>query len=56
MIGDRYRDIEAGNRAKVKTIMVMTGHAGNDKINFPKTKPNFFHNNLEEAVNYITKG
>ena len=56
LIGDRYRDIEAGNRAKVKTIMVMTGHAGNDKINFPKTKPNFFHNNLEEAVNYITKG
>jgi len=51
IIGDRTADIAAGNRARIKTILVKTGYAGKDgKYN---GKPDFVARNLREAVEVI---
>ena len=51
IIGDSTRDILAGKRAKLKTILLMTGYAGKDgKYN---VKPGFTAKNLGEAVKII---
>ena len=52
-IGDRYTDIMAGKSASTNTILLKTGHAGNDKQNFIDLKPDYVFNSLNEAVNHI---
>lgn len=54
LIGDSTRDVLAGNRAKVKMILLRTGHGGKDKWQF-KSKPDFIVKNLEEAARIIKK-
>ena len=54
MVGDSTRDTQAGNRAKLKTILVETGHGGKDVWQF-KSKPDFVVKNLSEAVKVIKK-
>ena len=53
MVGDSTRDILAGKRAGLKTILVETGYAGKDgKYDI---KPDFIVGNLSEAVKIIKK-
>lgn len=52
-IGDRYTDISAGKNANTKTILLKTGHAGNDKNRFINVEPDSIFNNLNEATNHI---
>ncbi len=54
MVGDSTRDIQAGNRAKLKTILVKTGYGGKDVWQF-ESKPDFVVKNLSEAVKIIKK-
>lgn len=53
MVGDNTRDILAGKRAKVKTILVETGYGGRDGTH--NVKPDFIAKNLFEAVKIIKK-
>lgn len=53
MIGDHTRDILAGKNAKLKTIIVRTGHAGKD--GHYDVKPDFVAKNLFEAVKIVKK-
>jgi histidinol-phosphate phosphatase family protein len=53
MIGDRYIDIKAGKDAGCKTILVETGHCGNDKNKNLETNPTFICENLFDSVNAI---
>ena len=52
-IGDRYTDISAGKNASTKTILLRTGHSGNDKHRYKNVEPDFIFNNLNEATNHI---
>lgn len=52
LIGDSTRDTLAGNRAKLATILVQTGHKGKDVWQF-EGKPDFVARNLLEAVRSI---
>ena len=52
-IGDRYTDISAGKKANTKTILLKTGHSGNDKHNFTDIEPDVVFNNINEATDYI---
>lgn len=54
MIGDSTRDVLAGNRAKMKTILVRTGHGGKDMWQF-KSKPDFIVPNIGAAAVIINK-
>jgi phosphoglycolate phosphatase-like HAD superfamily hydrolase len=54
MIGDRSVDTAAGHSAGLRTIIVRSGAAGEDKI--LDVKPDFVFNNLSEAVNHILTG
>lgn len=54
MVGDSTRDTQAGNRAKLKTILVKTGKGGEDVWQFA-SKPDFVVKNLSEAVKVIKK-
>ena len=49
MIGDSTQDIEAGHRAGLHTILVLTGHAGKDPWQYGAT-PDWTAKNLLEAV------
>lgn len=51
VIGDKTSDIEAGRRAGTRTILVRTGHAGQDG-EFD-VKPDFVADNLLQAADYI---
>jgi len=51
MIGDHTGDILAGVRAGCKTILVKTGHGGNDE--FDDATPDFIAKNLRDAVEKI---
>lgn len=53
-IGDSTRDVLAANRAKVKMILVKTGHGGNDPWQF-EGKPDFVAKDLIEAAKIIKK-
>lgn len=53
LIGDSTRDILAGERAGVKTILVKTGYAGNDGTYI--VKPDITAKNLYEAAVIIKK-
>ncbi|MEZ5001790.1 MAG: HAD-IIIA family hydrolase [Chitinophagales bacterium] len=49
MIGDSWRDIEAGKAAGVTTIGVMTGEGNKDG----NSRPDYLFQNLNKAVNFI---
>jgi histidinol-phosphate phosphatase family protein len=51
-IGDSTRDILAANRAKVKMILLKTGHGGKDVWQF-KSKPDFVVKNLASAAQIV---
>jgi uridine kinase len=51
MIGDNGRDVEAGKNAGCATVGVRTGYA----LKKTKYDPDFFFENLEEAVDYIVR-
>jgi len=53
MVGDSTRDILAGKRAGLKTILVKTGFAGLDGRH--KVKPDFIAKDLKEAVKIIKR-
>lgn len=53
-VGDSTQDICAGNRAQVRTILVRTGHGGNDPWQHEST-PDFVARNLADAANIIKK-
>ena len=53
MVGDSTRDILAGKKAKMRTILVKTGYAGKDgKYN---VKPDFVAKNLMQAAKIIER-
>ncbi|HEY5220725.1 MAG TPA: HAD family hydrolase [Candidatus Paceibacterota bacterium] len=54
LIGDSTQDILAGNRAKVKMILVRTGHGGKDPWQH-EGKPDFIVRDLAGTVNIIKK-
>ena len=51
MVGDSTADIEAGRRSGVRTILLRTGHCGND-FKYP-VRPDYVFPNLEEATGWI---
>jgi rfaE bifunctional protein nucleotidyltransferase chain/domain len=51
MIGDLTSDIEFGKNAKLKTILLKTGHNGSDKKY--DVKPDFIANDLLDASKYL---
>ncbi len=53
MVGDSTRDILAGKRAGMKTILVKTGYAGKDRKY--DVKPDFTATDLNKAVGIIKK-
>ncbi|MEK9180426.1 MAG: HAD family hydrolase [Patescibacteria group bacterium] len=54
MVGDSTRDIQAGNRAKMKTILVKTGHGGKDVWQF-QSKPDFVVSDIMKAAQVIRR-
>lgn len=56
MIGDRYCDIAAGRFAGVRTILVRTGHNGNDRSEFPGTQPDYHVDDIDAAVSIVLNG
>jgi histidinol-phosphate phosphatase family protein len=54
LVGDTTSDVETGRRAGVKTILVRTGHAGNDG-KFP-FRPDYVVPDLPAAVSWILEG
>lgn len=56
MVGDRWRDVECGQAAGTRTVLVRTGHGG-DEENRPPADVNAdaILNNLMEAVGWILR-
>ncbi|MFH1386439.1 MAG: D-glycero-beta-D-manno-heptose 1,7-bisphosphate 7-phosphatase [bacterium] len=54
MVGDKTTDIEAGQKAGVKTVMVLTGR-GKEEQNMVANKPNYLADDLEAAAAWILK-
>ena len=54
LVGDSTQDVLAGNRAKVKVILVRTGHGGKDPWQH-EGKPDFVVKNLRGAARIIKK-
>ena len=54
MVGDSYADVAAGQRAGLRTILLDTGRAGSDQINF--CEPNYRKPDLESAITFILDG
>jgi D-glycero-D-manno-heptose 1,7-bisphosphate phosphatase len=50
VVGDRWRDIEAGKRAGCRTILLQTTYNENDAI-----EPDFEAANMSEAADYILR-
>ena len=55
MVGDRQTDVEAGNAAGTRTILVMTGDGRNqrDRYRDSEVQPDYFANTLSDAVDWI---
>ena len=51
IVGDSYADVLAGHRAGLRTILVETGRAGSDQINF--YEPDHRQPDLESAIAFI---
>ncbi|MBL7072438.1 MAG: HAD family hydrolase [Candidatus Omnitrophica bacterium] len=54
-IGDSKHDIEAGKKAGLKTILVLSGNSERKNIPAWKTKPDHVCENLLEAVRFIIR-
>ncbi len=54
LVGDSRKDILAGRRAGLNTLLVMTGNAGKEE-GAPSIEPDFFVANISEAVRHILK-
>ncbi len=54
MIGDMTSDIELGNRANIKSILVQTGKAGKDG-KYPNAKADYIARDLLDAANYLPR-
>lgn len=54
MVGDKKSDIDAGNAAGCRTILVLTGH-GKDEIKIKDIRCDHIANNLFDAVKYILR-
>ncbi|MCB1463103.1 MAG: HAD-IIIA family hydrolase [Nitratireductor sp.] len=52
MIGDSTGDIEAARRAKLRSVLVCTGHGGRDGKN--DVEPDFVFDDLRAAADFIT--
>jgi len=48
MIGDRWRDVEAGRRARCRTVLIDKGYSEG-----LQSQPDVVVNNLSEAINWI---
>lgn len=53
LIGDGRMDVEAGKRAFLKTILVLSGKTKREEAGSWKVKPDFVFEDLPEAVNFI---
>jgi len=56
IIGDGKRDIEAGKKVGLKTILLLSGKTKAKDIDEWEIKPDFVFKNLLAAVNFILKG
>ena len=54
MIGDKTTDVEAGKRAGIRTVYVLTGHGKKEREQL-KEKPAHIADNLLAAVNWLLK-
>ena len=54
LVGDRYCDIAAARAAGSRSILVSTGHAGNDKALYP-IEPDIHAANISDAAGLILK-
>ena len=54
MIGDATPDVLAGNRAKMKVILVRTGHGGKDVWQY-ESKPDFVVKNMAQAARVVAR-
>ncbi len=54
MIGDTTSDIEAGRRAGLRTVLLLSGHAGSDAKHC--VRPDFIAPDLADAVDWILYG
>lgn len=54
LVGDSTRDVQAGNRAHLTTILVKTGHGGKDKWQF-ESKPDYVAKNMAQVARIIKK-
>ena len=55
-IGDDLRDVEAGKKMGMKTILVLSGKTSLEKVEGSEAKPDYIKKDLSEAVNFILKG
>ena len=53
LIGDRYADIAAAKAVGARTVLVRTGHDGNDRASYGDLKPDRVADNLAEAVDQV---
>lgn len=54
-IGDSEVDVEAGRKAGMRTVLVLTGKTTAKGLNKWKQKPDLTFNNLRDAVNFISQ-
>jgi len=52
MIGDRYADVKAGHDSSCKTVLLRTGHFGNDRDRLT-VEPDYIFDNLKNAIEFI---
>jgi len=53
-IGDKFTDVEAGNRFGLRCLFVLTGHGQNDRQKFNQThKPERIFPSIAEAARYV---
>ena len=55
-IGDGRTDVEAGRRAGLKTVLVLSGKTPSSEIDAWEAKPDYIVKDLMEAVKFIVKG
>lgn len=53
MIGDSDRDVQAGQRAGCRTVLVLSGHMAPDEANSLPDKPGHIAADLSSAVDYV---
>jgi len=54
-IGDGQMDVEAGRKARMKTVLVLSGKSKVDDIEDWKARPDLIFRDLGQAVNFILK-